>query len=143
MKGQRLNLACELFDSMRDEFESMLNTLLMMADKHGKEGELILKLKVGVTTERKYEEGKVCAEWHEPDLSWNISRKLKENKVDYKGNTEGGYMLKFDADGKPYVQNVNDQMSIFDVKAPADKVNVYQLRQEDPEDYYGETDTEG
>lgn len=110
---ERLTLDCEIFKSLRDETEAAINVLTYLAGKEGKEGELTLKLKVSTTTERKFRSGEVCAEWTEPRYTWNISRKVKENKHDLKGSSQSGYMLEFDEDGKPIIKEVREQISLF------------------------------
>jgi len=138
--GERLNLDNVLFKALRDEIEVSINAALMLSDKEGKEGEVNIKIKVDTETVRKYEEGRVCKEWTEPRFSWNVTRKIKEDKIDHRGSSDPGWELLFDEDGRPYVVEANQQASLFD--------KVLQFSPRDPEvkgdgEESRETDTEG
>ena len=112
--GDRLDLDCEILKGLRDEIQVSLNAALMLADKEGKEVEVGLKIKASTETVREYKEGKVSKEWTEPRLSWVVTRKVKESKIDHKGYSATGWELKFDEDGRPYVVEVNQQASLFE-----------------------------
>jgi hypothetical protein len=111
---RRLDLDNVILRGLRNEIEVSLNAALMLADKEGKEGEVNIKIKVSTETVKKYDKGVVCKEWTEPRLSWNVSRKAKENKIDHKGSSTPGWELRFDEDGRPYVVEANQQASLFD-----------------------------
>ena len=112
--GDWLDLDNVLFKELRNEIMVSINAALMLADKEGKEGEVNIKIKVSTETVRTYEKGIVCKEWTEPRFSWNVTRKVKENKIDHKGSSVPGWELKFDEDGRPYVVEANQQSSLFD-----------------------------
>lgn len=112
--SDRLDLDSVIFKALRDEIMVSINAALMLADKEGKEGEVNIKIKVSTETVRKYDKGVVCKEWTEPRFSWNVARKMKENKIDHKGSSMPGYELKFNEDGRPYIVEVDQQISLFE-----------------------------
>ena len=112
--SDRLDLDSVIFKALRDEIMVSINAALMLADKEGKEGEVTVKIKVSTETVRKYDKGVVCKEWTEPRFSWNVARKMKENKIDHKGSSVAGWELRFDEDGRPYVVEANQQASLFE-----------------------------
>jgi hypothetical protein len=117
--GDRLDLDSEILKGLRSEIEVSLCAALMLADKEGKEIEVGIKVKVKTETVRTYNEGKVSREWEEPRISWNVTRKKKEDKIDFKGSARAGWELRFDEDGRPYVVEINKQTTLFDiVKGP-------------------------
>lgn len=123
--GERLDLDNELLKGLRAEIEVSLNAALMLADKEGKEVEVGLKIKANTETVREYKQGRVTKEWTEPRLSWVVTRKVKENKIDHKGSLRPGWELRFDEDGKPYVVEANQQATLFDEEKDAKTVIHY------------------
>jgi hypothetical protein len=123
--GDRLDLDSEILKGLRSEIEVSLCAALMLADKEGKEIEVGIKVKVKTETVRTYNEGKVSREWEEPRISWNVSRKKKEDKIDYKGSARAGWELRFDNDGRPYVVEVNKQMSLLNEPEPTTVIHYH------------------
>lgn len=113
MYKQRLGIFCDLFESFRSQFNTMLNSLLQEVYKKGRDGELSIKIKVSTTREQKFEKGKLCAEWEEPRISWKMERKVNPPKFDVQGRIGEQYVLEFDEVGYPVVYEVNEQMTLF------------------------------
>lgn len=110
-----LNSECKIFEPLVKEFNVALNALVEAASKHGKEGELTLKLVVNATQEQKFNKDAVVAEWTEPIFSWDVTRKIKESKNKTSGNGGQNFILKFDEKHRPYVVEINKQMTMSDL----------------------------
>ena len=142
--GDRLDLDSEILKGLRSEIEVSLCAALMLADKEGKEIEVGIKVKVKTETVRTYNEGKVSREWEEPRISWNVSRKKKEDKIDYKGSARAGWELRFDDDGRPYVVEVNKQTNMFEEEKATTVIHYHFGEKKEPEvkDNAADTDTD-
>ena len=113
--SESLTINSELFADLRSQFNTYLSHLLQEANVSGKEGELSLKIKVTTATEREHKNGAFVKEWTEPRFNWQITKKVKENKIDIKSCSGEGFMLEFDEDGKPMIKETpNKQISMFD-----------------------------
>jgi hypothetical protein len=53
MYKQKLGINCDLFESFRSQFNTMLNSLVQEVNKKGRDGELSIKIKVSTTKEQK------------------------------------------------------------------------------------------
>lgn len=92
---------------MREETEKILNRLLLIAVKTGKESELTLKINIS-----KEEKADKKETWIERRLDYQISEKIKETKSSTKGFTGYDYQLTIDNENNLYVQKINEQMEI-------------------------------
>lgn len=108
----KINSECKIFEPLIDEFNAALNSLIMIANESGKEGELTVKLKVKTINEQRFDKDKLIAEWPEPIFSWDITRKIKEDKIKMSGSGGHDFMLKFDDEGKAYILEASPQITV-------------------------------
>lgn len=114
---EKLNLNSELLKPMKDQLEVIINRLANVVATQNKEAEITLKINLNTT--KRYEEidGEEpdVIEWIEPDISYQISEKIKEFKNTNKGNLGFDYELRVDEESNEvYVGKVNEQTSMWD-----------------------------
>lgn len=110
---EELNFNSRLLMSVRERLEDTINRMLLIAAKTEKESEITLKINVSCKNRSKKNENNERVEWLEPELDYQISEKIKEDKSSYKGLSGFDYELKIDKDNNLYVQKINEQISMF------------------------------
>lgn len=110
---EELDFDSELLTAVRERIENTINKLLLIAAKTGKESEMTLKINISCRKRNKKSESDKKIEWLEPELDYQISEKIKEDKNSYKGLSGYDYELKIDKNDNVYVQKINEQTSMF------------------------------
>lgn len=99
---EELNLNSELLEPMRIRLEKTIDTLTKNALVTGKESEINLKIKIGIT--ERYDE-KTGKEWNEPEIEYQITDKIKEDKGSYKQSLGFNYEIELDEENNVIIKN--------------------------------------
>lgn len=99
---EELNLDSELLEPMKLKLEKTIDTLTKNTLITGKESEINLKIKIRIT--EKYDE-KTGKEWNEPEIEYQITDKIKEDKGTYKQSLGFNYEIEIDDENKVIIKN--------------------------------------
>ena len=99
---EELNLDSELLEPMKLRLEKTIDTLTKKALATGKESEINLKIKIGIT--ERYDE-KTGKDWIEPEIEYQITDKIKEDKGTYKQSLGFNYEIELDEENKVIIKN--------------------------------------
>ncbi len=99
---EELNLDSELLEPMKLRLEKTIDTLTKNALATGKESEINLKIKIGIT--ERYDE-KTGKDWIEPEIEYQITDKIKEDKGTYKQSLGFNYEIELDEENKVIIKN--------------------------------------
>lgn len=109
----RLSINSEMFDSMRDQFDTSLNSIVKLLEE-GDEGKITVK--VGVDKGRLMDEVDKNGEPVEKkkiSVDWKIERVIKAKKYKVEGWSVGGFFLEENEEGELNIVKV-EQVSLFD-----------------------------
>lgn len=109
----RLSINSEMFDSMRDQFDTILNSIVKLLEE-GDEGEITVK--VGVDKGHLMDEVDKNGEPVEKkkiSVDWKIERVIKAKKYKVEGWSVGDFFLEENEEGELNIVKV-EQVSLFD-----------------------------
>jgi hypothetical protein len=110
--SEKLSINSELFEKMRDQFDTMLNSIVMLLEA-GDEGELTLK--VGVDKKfllNELDEDGNEVERKKVDVEWKLERIIKAKKYKLEGRNFSDFFLEEDDEGLKL--NKVEQVTLFD-----------------------------
>lgn len=113
--SQKLSIDSEVFDMLRNQFDTILNALVKQLGASD-EGEINIKIKVDKSYSFEPDlSGEGEAETQKLDLSWDITRTVKAKKFKVSGRNMEEYFLEEDEDGAIKLKKL-EQGSLFDKK---------------------------
>lgn len=118
---ERLNLDSTLLKPVKEALEISVDTLMPSVLKENKEAEITLKISLDHSTQHEFDNGRVTKEWLEPEISFKLTEKLKENKNTREGMLGQDYEIALGTDNKSYIKKVNEQMSLLELEEGQDE----------------------
>jgi len=110
--SEKLSIQSELFSTMREQFDTILNSIVKILEA-GDEGEISIK----VALDKKYifeadDFGKEIKR-QQIDASWDLTRIIKAKKYKVEGRNFEDFFLEENEDGELAINKI-EQMSLFD-----------------------------